>query len=123
MLLSCGKTSNTLTTLMLSASFYQLINCIGSKTNPSFLAPLFECFSDSLKVVGGHSALALEFQTGVTDVMKQEVQTLVDKRKNRSQHPSSELADNKIDGGLVMCRVRLGLKARAWAGLEWAQAC
>jgi importin-5 len=82
MLLSCGKTSNALTTLMVSASFHQLINCIGSETDPSFLAPLFECFSDSLKVVGGHSALALEFQTGVTDVMQQEVQTLVDKRKN-----------------------------------------
>jgi importin-5 len=101
MLLSCGKTSNALTTQMVSASFHQLINCIGSETDPSFLASLFKCFSDSLKVVGGHSALALEFPTGVTDVMKRQLQTLVGKRKNRSQRPSSELADDKVNLALM----------------------
>jgi importin-5 len=100
MLLSSGKTSNTLTMQTVSASFHQLINCIGAETDPSFLASLFKCFSDSLKVVGGHRALALEFQTGVTNVMKQQLQTLTDKRKNRSQRPSSELVGTPI-GGLL----------------------
>jgi len=38
MLLSCGKTSNMLTTQMVSAIFHQLINCIGTETDPSFLS-------------------------------------------------------------------------------------
>ena len=101
MLLSCGKTSNTLTTQMVSASFHQLISCIGSESDPSFLASLSKCFTDSLKVMGGPTALSQEFHNGVVEALKRQLQTLADKRKNRSQRPASELADDKEDLALI----------------------
>jgi hypothetical protein len=101
MLLSCGKVSNTLTTQMVSASFLQLINCINSETEPSFLASLFKCFTDSSRVLGGPGALSEEFRIGVTEATKRQLQILADKRKNRSQRPASELADDKEDLALM----------------------
>jgi len=101
MLLSCGKTSNTLTAQMVSATFHQIINCIGSENDPSFLASLFKCFTDSLKVLGGPTALSQEFRNGVVEATKRQLQTLADKRKTRSQRPASELADDKEDLALI----------------------
>jgi hypothetical protein len=39
--------------------------------------------------------------TGVANVMKRQLQTLTDKRKNRSQRPSSELVGDKADLALM----------------------
>lgn len=65
MLLSCGKTRNTLTPQieMVSATFHQLINYIASEQEPSFLASLFKCFADSLRVIRGHTSLTPSLQT------------------------------------------------------------
>jgi hypothetical protein len=101
MLLSCGKASNTLTTQMVSASLHQLINCISSETDSSFLASLFKCFADSLKVMGGPTALSQEFRDGIIEATKRQLQTFADKRKNRTQRPSSELADDKEELALT----------------------
>jgi importin-5 len=101
MLLSCGKASSTLTTQMVSASFHQLINCIGAETDPSFMASLFKCFTDSLKVLGGPASLSNEFCNGITEATKRQLQILADKRKNRSQRPASELADDTEDLALM----------------------
>ncbi|KZP09493.1 ARM repeat-containing protein [Athelia psychrophila] len=101
MLLSCGKTSNTLTPQMVSATFHQLINCIGSEQDPSFLASLFKCFADSLRVMGGPASLTPEFATGIIEATKRQLQTLADKRKNRTQRPASEIADTKEDMALL----------------------
>lgn len=101
MLLSCGKTSNTLTAQMVSASFHQLINCIGSETDPSFLASLYKCFGDCLRVMGGPSSLTPEFQNGIVEATKRQLQTLADKRKNRSQRPASEIEDDREDMALL----------------------
>ena len=100
MLLSCGKTSNTLTPQMVSATFHQLINCVGSEQDASFLASLFKCFADSLKVMGGPSSLTPEFQTGIIEATKRQLQTLADKRKNRKQRPANEIADAREDMAL-----------------------
>lgn len=101
MLLSCGKSSNTLTTQMVSASFHQLINCISSESDPSFLASLFKCFTDSLRVMDGPTSLSQEFHNGIIEATKRQLQTLADKRKNRMQRPASELADDKEDLALM----------------------
>ncbi|KIM73570.1 hypothetical protein PILCRDRAFT_829051 [Piloderma croceum F 1598] len=101
MLLSCGKASSTLTTQMVSASFHQLINCIGAETDPSFMASLFKCFTDSLKVLGGPASLSNEFCNGITEATKRQLQILADKRKNRSQRPASELTDDTEDLALI----------------------
>jgi len=91
MLLSCGKTSGTLTTQMVSATFLQLINCIGSENDSSFLASLYKCFADSLRIMGWPTALSPEFHNGIIEATKRQLQTLADRRKGRSQRPSSEL--------------------------------
>jgi importin-5 len=85
---------------MVSASFHQLINCITSETDSSFLASLFKCFADSLRIMGGPSALSQEFHNGIIEATKRQLQTLADKRKKRSQRPPSELADDKEDFAL-----------------------
>jgi len=100
MLLSCGKSSNTLTPQMVSVSFHQLINFITSETDSSFLASLFKCFADSLRIMDGPSALSQEFHNGIIEATKRQLQTLADKRKKRSQRPPSELADDKEDFAL-----------------------
>ena len=70
MLLVCGKQSGTLTHQMVSASFSQLVNCVNRETDVSFLASLYKCFSDSLRVIDGPSALSPEIQTGIIDATK-----------------------------------------------------
>ena len=101
MLLACGNTSGTLTPQMVSATFMQLINCIGTESDPSFLASLYKCFTDSLKVMGGPQTLTPGFQNGILEATKRQLQTLADKRKNRSQRPASELEDDKEDMALL----------------------
>ena len=101
MLLACGNTSGTLTPQMVSATFMQLINCIGTESDPSFLASLYKCFTDSLKVMGGPQTLTPGFQNGILEATERQLQTLADKRKNRSQRPASELEDDKEDMALL----------------------
>ncbi|KAI0919362.1 hypothetical protein AcV7_006120 [Taiwanofungus camphoratus] len=101
MLLSCGKTSGTLTNQMVSATFSQLVNCIGGESDSSFLASLYKCFSDSLRVIGGPPSLAPEFHEGIMEATKRQLQSLADKRKARAARPASELADDKEDLMLI----------------------
>ena len=101
MLLACGNTSGTLTPQMVTATFMQLINCIGTETDPSFLASLYKCFTDSLKIMGGPQTLTPEFHNGIMEATKRQLQTLAEKRKNRSQRPRSELEDDKEDMALL----------------------
>ncbi|KZP19918.1 hypothetical protein FIBSPDRAFT_954981 [Athelia psychrophila] len=101
MLLSCGKTSNTPTPQMVSAKFDQLINCIGSEQDSSFLASRFKCFADSLRVIGGPAELTPESATGIIEATKRQLQMLADKHKNRTQRLASEIADTKEDMALL----------------------
>lgn len=70
MLMSCGKNSGTLTNHMVSATFSQVVNCIGGETDASFLASLYKCFSDCTRVLGGPAALPVEISDGVMEVTK-----------------------------------------------------
>jgi importin-5 len=101
MLLSCGKYSTTLTNAMVSASFLQLINCISSESDSSFLASLFKCFTDSLRIIDGPASLTQEFRDGIIEATKRQLQVLADKRKIRAQRQVSDLEDEKEDLALL----------------------
>ncbi|TFK68855.1 hypothetical protein BDN72DRAFT_947862 [Pluteus cervinus] len=53
MLVSRGKTSGILANQMVSATFHQLIHYIKAEHDSSFLAPLYKCFTDSIRTLGG----------------------------------------------------------------------
>ncbi|OBZ65152.1 Importin subunit beta-3 [Grifola frondosa] len=94
-LLACGKNSGTLTNHIVSATFSQLIDCIGAENDSSFLASLYKCFLDSVRVIGGPSALAPELHDGAIEATKRQLQSLADKRKARAARPAGELADKE----------------------------
>ena len=83
-LIACGKNSGTLTTQMVIVTLLQLINCIGSESDSSFLASLYKCFHDTLLVLGGPTALAPEFRAGVVEATKCQLNALTEKRKARA---------------------------------------
>ncbi|KAF4565293.1 hypothetical protein EYR36_001863 [Pleurotus pulmonarius] len=101
MLLACGKTSGTLTNQMVSATFLQLINCISTEYDASFLASLYKCFTDSVQVLGGVSALSPEFHEGVIEATKRQLQSLAEKRKTRSHQASMNLEDSREEMALM----------------------
>ncbi|KAI0061801.1 ARM repeat-containing protein [Artomyces pyxidatus] len=101
MLISCGKQSNTLTNQMVSASFSQLTSCISTETDSSFLSSLYKCFTDCLRVLGGSTALPPEFQGGIIEATKRQLQALADKRKARSARPAAEIEEEKEDLALI----------------------
>lgn len=96
-LLACGKQSGTLTHQMVSASFSQLVNCITRETDASFLASLYKCFRDALRVIDGPSSLSPEIQTGIIEATKRQLQNIADRRRTRVSRPATELADDKED--------------------------
>jgi importin-5 len=69
---------------MISATFAQLVDCIGTESDASFLSSLYTCLHRSLIVVGGPSILPLEFYGGVIEATKLQLQTLADRRKHRA---------------------------------------
>lgn len=101
MLLSSGKTSGTLTNQMVSATFHQLINCLKSEHDSSFLASLYKCFADSVSVIGGTGALPSEFFDGVTEATSRQLQTFAEKRKARAGRQPTELDNDKEDMALL----------------------
>ena len=100
-LFSCGKHSGTLTQQMVTATFSQLINCIGAESDASFLASLFKCFLDSMLVIGGPQALAPELHAGLLEATKRQLQSLADKRKARAARSPQEIRDEREDLMLI----------------------
>jgi len=84
-LLACRKTSNALTNQMVSATFTQLINCINAEQDSSFLASVYKCFTDSMRVLGGPTMLPTEFADGIIEAMKHQLHSMADRRKARAQ--------------------------------------
>ncbi|KAF7325964.1 hypothetical protein MKEN_00447300 [Mycena kentingensis (nom. inval.)] len=89
MLLASGKNSGTLTNQMVAATFMQLITNIGTEHDPSFLSSLYKCFNDSVRVIGGPAALPPEFQNGVIEATKRQLQVLADRRRARKARSGS----------------------------------
>ncbi|KAJ7666061.1 armadillo-type protein [Mycena polygramma] len=101
MLLASGKNSGTLTNQMVTATFLQVINGISTEHDASFLSSLYKCFNDSLRVIGGPSALSPEFQNGVMEATKRQLQSLADKRRSRKARPAAELEEDREDMALL----------------------
>ena len=83
LLMSCGKSSGTLTPPMVTASLSKLVYCIQIETDPSFVASLYKAIGDTLHVVGLH-ALTPELTSGLMDGTKLQLQNMAEKRERRS---------------------------------------
>lgn len=94
MLLACGKSSNTLTNPMVTATFHQLITCVSTEHDSSFLASLYKCFTDSLRVIGGPATLPQEYQNGIIEATKHQLQLLADRRKGRANRAALEVGES-----------------------------
>lgn len=90
MLLSAGKNSNTLTPQMVSATFIQVISCISDEHDSSFLASMFKAFADCLRVIGGPQALPPEYQNGILNATKKQLQAIADRRRSRGSKSGGE---------------------------------
>ncbi|EAU92069.1 RAN binding protein-like protein [Coprinopsis cinerea okayama7 len=75
---------NTLTSQMVSASFHQIIHCISTEHDSSFLGSLYKCFHDSLLVLGGPTSLPADYQNALIEATKRQLQSMADRRKMRS---------------------------------------
>ncbi|VDB95883.1 unnamed protein product [Peniophora sp. CBMAI 1063] len=84
LLLTCGRTSNTLTNAMVAAVFSQLTSCIASETDTTFLASLYECYHKCLLLLGGPSTLPPDYHASIIDASKRQLATLAERRKSRS---------------------------------------
>ena len=89
----CGKQSGTLTPHMLHAVFAQLIGAARDEADASFLASLFRCISDCIRVAGGGAgnepgtspadALPHDIREGILGAVRHQLQGLAEKRKAR----------------------------------------
>ena len=100
-LISCGKNSGALTPQIVSGTFSQLINCIANEPDASFLASLYRAFSDSMRLLGGPSAIAAELHDGVVEATKRQLQSLADKRKARAARSAAQIEEEREDLSLV----------------------
>jgi hypothetical protein len=82
---------------MVTATFNQLITCIRSEPDASFLASLYKCFSESVSVLGGPSNLPQEYHLGIIESTKHQLQVLADKRKMRAQRLAGDPDVDKED--------------------------
>ncbi|KAL4079008.1 armadillo-type protein [Scleroderma citrinum] len=83
LLLSCGKTSGTLTAQMITASLHQLVKRLRTEPDPSFVGSLYRSTADSLRVVG-MGFLTPDLADGLLDATKAQLTTLAERRKIRS---------------------------------------
>ena len=100
MLLVCGKKSGTLTGDMLNVVFNQLVNVISAEDDPSFLASLYKCFTDSARVVGKESIPSAIYD-GVIKATQNQLQVLAQKRKRRAEKSARELQEEREDVALL----------------------
>ena len=101
LLLISGKNSGTLTTQIVSATLTQLVNCISTEQDPSFLASLCKAFGDSVRVIGGVNALPQEYHTSIVEAAQRQLQTLAAKRKARATYVATDPETDKEDMALV----------------------
>ncbi|KAG6865210.1 hypothetical protein C0991_004411 [Blastosporella zonata] len=95
MLLTAGKASKTLTNQMVSATFQHLITCARKEHDPSFLASLYRCLNDCLRIVGGPNALPKEYTDGIVEVTKHQLQLIADRRRGRANRHAEQGGDKE----------------------------
>jgi len=98
MLVSCGKSSNTIDGDMVTNVVQHVASVISQETDSTFLASIFKCATDCLRTWGDVKAdtrLALENAT------KQQLQALADKRKSRGTRTAAEIEEDREDLALL----------------------
>ena len=96
LLLSCGKTSDTLTASMVTASLHRLIKCLRTESDPSFVSSLYRSIADSLRVVG-MVFLTPDLIHGLLDATKAQLTTLAERRKARGSRVHGQADENAAD--------------------------
>jgi importin-5 len=97
LLLSCGKGSNSITAEMVSATFCQLYNLIGSEKAATVLRMLVESFTDTIKVLGGPAVVPQEVSDGLAESLNKQLENMANIRRNRAPIPDGPPA---IDFGM-----------------------
>jgi len=97
LLLSCGKGSNSITADMVSATFFQLNNLIGSEKEPTILRRLLESFTGTIKVLGGPAVVPREASDGLAESLNKQLENMANTRRNRAPIPDGPPA---IDFGM-----------------------
>jgi len=82
-LIVCGKESDTLTPVMLNEIFERVISAISCESDPSYLASLYKCFTDSARVVQMQS-LRSDQADIIIKATQNHLQVLAQKRRARS---------------------------------------
>ncbi|KDQ15158.1 hypothetical protein BOTBODRAFT_158816 [Botryobasidium botryosum FD-172 SS1] len=82
-LIVCGKESGTLTPTMLNEIFGRVVSAISCESDPSYLASLYKCFTDSARVVQTQS-LTLEQVGVVVKATQNHLQVFAQKRRARN---------------------------------------
>jgi len=98
MLVSCGKASNTIDGDMVTNVLQHVASVISQETDSTFLASLFKCGTECLRVWGDvkpETRLALE------NAAKHQLQALADKRKARSTRTAGEIEEDREDLALL----------------------
>ncbi|PFH46147.1 hypothetical protein AMATHDRAFT_70474, partial [Amanita thiersii Skay4041] len=101
LLLVAGKSSGTLTPQMVSATLNQLVNCISTEHDASFLASLYKAFADCVRVVGGVGALSQDYHKGIIEATQRQLQALAERRKARAGQFASDPEADREDVALV----------------------
>jgi hypothetical protein len=76
---------------MVAGTFQKLITCVTTETDPSFLTSLHRYFTDSLRTIGGTTALGPEFQRGIVEATKRQLRGIADQRRCRTAQAAEEL--------------------------------
>ncbi|KAG6860543.1 hypothetical protein C0995_010005 [Termitomyces sp. Mi166 len=98
MLLASGKASNTLTNQMVSAALHHLITSIRTEHDTSFLASLYKCLNDTLRVLGGPGVLPKEVVDEILEVTKHQLQAIADRRRGRANRVGSSNSNSASAG-------------------------
>ncbi|KAN0109453.1 Armadillo-type fold [Russula decolorans] len=98
MLVSCGKASNTIDGDMVTNVVQQVASVISQETDTSYLASLFKCATDCLRVWGDVKA---ETRVALENAAKQQLQAMADKRKARSTRSAAEIEEDREDLALL----------------------
>jgi importin-5 len=98
MLVSCGKTSNTIDGDMVTNVVQHVASVISQETDTSYLASLFKCATDCLRVWGDVKA---ETRVALENASKQQLQVLADKRKARGTRSATEIEEEREDLALL----------------------
>jgi len=98
MLVSCGKASNTIDGDMVTNVVQHVASVISQETDTSYLASLFKCATDCLRVWGDVKA---DTRVALENAAKQQLQALADKRKARSTRSATEIEEDREDLALL----------------------